>query len=1410
MTDAARVSRSPDPVRVVGRYRLDAQIGQGGMAQVYRVFDESTGEAIAFKRLERQEPNIAALFEREYHCLASIRHPRIIEVFDFGVDEQGRRFYTMELLAGESLKNLAPLVWASACGHLRDVATSLALLHAQRLLHRDVTPLNIRLDQRGRAKLLDFGALATFGVSAEVVGTPAFMAPEIARGLSADQRVDLFSLGATAYFLLTGKPPYSARSIANLEIAWRSPPPRLSSIVPGIPAALDELVHSMVSVDPLERPASAAEVIDRLGAVAKLDDEPLAAAAIAQLGSSTMVGRDREKELIVRRLEDAEQGLGGAVAIEGDAGLGRSRLGQEAILDARLRGFTSLRVEAVAHTRPLGVVRALIRQLVEALPIESNRALGSHRALLAETFEELREKGARSTVGHAVNQEGAERRARVQGALVEWFVALSNEKPLVVVVDDVHAADMASAGFLLELSHEARKSRLVVIVTLVSDANLPVAVQSLHRVAGQVRLRELDASELERLVESIFGPVPHRARLVEWLARTSRGNPGHSRALLQHLVSKQVIRYAQGGWVLPPELHDEDLPPDLEHALRTRLDALPSDARRLAEVLALYRGTVSLALCERLAAGLDHGSVFSMIDKLIAGDVLVSSGDGYRFGQEVLRAMILASLTDARRAPLHLAIGEALVSLHSDLLRDVSAIKLQKEPVDTLQLVFEAGWHLLRGGQDTRGASFVKHAAIELTVRGEGIGPAIPALEAALQVYRAGGRSKYEQMNILIVLAMGALWVDWRLAYRYGDEALEIGVEALGIARARRWGRWVGATIALWASLAVAAILYRFTERRHIGRDFKEAFAGVLGVGSMLAAVYVILLDVERAEKVWDTLGPLSSFPKRHPGSLVHAYQRFIIDAFTAKFGKARKAGDSLVELLATSMKGMPEGGRFQLLAGLHATLGGINSLRFDGSMFGNIEALEKIQLAGFRHNPSSLMARYHLTRGETALYEQQSERMDVYASMGDSTWREDLILARRLLGMHSFTGDVVWLKRVLERLEVQTYECPSLYCLRDAARASYLVSRGELDVALPIFEELHRTIDEKWGVIYSDNAAAYPDALNRAGRHGRAKEVIREIRANIALEDLEYRFKSFDLDLQDAIADAHLGDLVAANAQIEAALREHAEHSNPLVRGRCHQAAARVALVAGDHRAFDEHLRAMDEWFRRTDYPALVAQHARLSSLGERADQAMPAAKEVAETETDRDQDWGEVHAALAPCRGPAERAQAALDLLIGKAGAFRGYLYLRSPHGLRYVAPLAGPEPSIALRSALSSYVAAIDDELNTAGTTDDLGGDDGALPSANTPGGSMSSVAPDGGERTFCEPLSRVHAQKRAQPVALAFDDGGDRIIVGAVGLIDGGEPLRALSGHFLASVARALHSDPGIQAAYLRRAPSMPPT
>src|SRR5262245_32368590 len=269
-------NREALPTNIGERYRVEQLLGTGGMASVYQVHDLASGRRLALKRLNTRQStpiprapvvlsdaqitqaaplgaaaaaHAGQLFEREFDMLSQLVHPHIIEVYDYHRDALGP-YYTMELLDGGDLRELSPMPWREACKLLCDVCSAISLLHSRRLVHRDLTPLNIRCTRAGSAKLFDFGSMTPFGRSRHVVGTQPFVEPEALHGEVVAAQTDLFALGATAYYALTGRHAYPARQLLALPDAWRRAPDPPSVHAPEIPRALDELVLWLLQLAP--------------------------------------------------------------------------------------------------------------------------------------------------------------------------------------------------------------------------------------------------------------------------------------------------------------------------------------------------------------------------------------------------------------------------------------------------------------------------------------------------------------------------------------------------------------------------------------------------------------------------------------------------------------------------------------------------------------------------------------------------------------------------------------------------------------------------------------------------------------------------------------------------------------------------------------------------------------------------------------------------------------------------------------------------------------------------------------------------------------------------------------------------------------------------------------------------------
>jgi len=270
-----------DELGRLGEYRVLQLVGQGGMGIVFRAEDTRLGRLVALKVLQTrfiQDTTMRQRFLREARAMAAVRSDHVVMVYEVGVLAEPP-FLAMEYLEGESLDacrkriHLLPLPEVARIG--REIALGLAAAHDRGLIHRDIKPANLWLEARtGRVKILDFG-LARVNADASqlsqtglVVGTPAFMAPEQARGEPVDHRADLFSLGCVLYLMCTDEFPFKGADVLSTLAALATHDPQSPrTVVAAVPPSFSDLIMHLLRKDPAQRPADARIVADMLQAV---------------------------------------------------------------------------------------------------------------------------------------------------------------------------------------------------------------------------------------------------------------------------------------------------------------------------------------------------------------------------------------------------------------------------------------------------------------------------------------------------------------------------------------------------------------------------------------------------------------------------------------------------------------------------------------------------------------------------------------------------------------------------------------------------------------------------------------------------------------------------------------------------------------------------------------------------------------------------------------------------------------------------------------------------------------------------------------------------------------------------------------------------------------------------------------
>lgn len=265
-----------------GRYRLQRKVAAGGMGAVYEA-EESGGRTVALKVLYPEyatDDEIRRRFRRESSILAALDHPSIVRIFDFGTDEKGRSYTVMELLRGETLRQrmdrdgrLAPDALVPV---VEGLCSGLSAVHAHGVVHGDLKPANVFLLADGSVKLVDFGLSKVHGLdrltrTGEVIGTPAYMPPELLTGEGVpDGRVDTYALGVVLYEALAGRQPFTQRNPGKLmfDIVMGKATP-LEDAAPGISPELVAVVTRAMAAKRDDRFGSPDELAEAFGRAAR-------------------------------------------------------------------------------------------------------------------------------------------------------------------------------------------------------------------------------------------------------------------------------------------------------------------------------------------------------------------------------------------------------------------------------------------------------------------------------------------------------------------------------------------------------------------------------------------------------------------------------------------------------------------------------------------------------------------------------------------------------------------------------------------------------------------------------------------------------------------------------------------------------------------------------------------------------------------------------------------------------------------------------------------------------------------------------------------------------------------------------------------------------------------------------------
>ncbi len=642
--------------RFGSRYDLMSEVGHGSFGVVHRAFDRLQGREVALKVLRPEyverplgsNDTVSIGGQRrqmveEFRLHAGLRHPNIVRVQDFGFE--GRTpYFTMELLEGAVpfLAGTDTLDLAGRLGRFVQLLRGLRYTHRQAMLHRDLKPENVLVTPEGEVKVLDFGLALPWepgrAPRQEIVGTWAWMAPEVLMGRPLGWPTDLYAAGLLGFELVTGEQPIPEardrlRPVDAYEAVTRG---IVADRLDRLPEALRPVFERLLKVDPSERYASAGEVLHDLSeAYPEVVAVEGSASEEALITHARLVGRSTEMSTLTGRLGTMLAGQGGVQLVGGESGVGKSRLVDQLVVEALVLGCEVVRGDAVdGGGSPYEIWREAARWL--ALRLEPDAPARDQLGAMDPTL-------GRGSVAAWTSED-----------LATAFLGLlrQRERPLVVVAEDLHWASPASRELLRFLANDLRNESVLVVGTF-RDDEAPDLPEVLAK-PPTLHLPTLGPREVRELVRSIMGDVDDFDEIAKFVVEETQGLP---------LFVVEVVRelaLLSGGLdeVRESRLGGFSLTDGMRTALLRKVVRLSEADRELLETAAVMGRRLEADLLEALHP---DAQLASCLERATDASILRVQDETWTFHHDKMReAMVgqLRSQTSDRLRALHARIAE--------------------------------------------------------------------------------------------------------------------------------------------------------------------------------------------------------------------------------------------------------------------------------------------------------------------------------------------------------------------------------------------------------------------------------------------------------------------------------------------------------------------------------------------------------------------------------------------------------------------------------------------------------------------------------------------------------------------------------------------------------------------------------
>jgi len=777
-----------------GRYAILKKLGEGGKGIVYKARDTALNRVVAIKMLKSAVSGEEAYsrFMLEAQAVAKLNHPNIVSIYDIGKEDE-KQFFVLEFVDGVSLRELMGTYPEGKCDIqtiLRtgiDVCNALQYAHSQGVMHRDIKLENILITEEGTAKLMDFGLAKMLGqpsITQEgiIVGTAAYVAPEIALGKGADARSDLYSFGAVLYEAVTGRPPFTGEdSIKIIFSHIHDYPVSASRLNPKVPQALDECIMKLLEKEPGKRYQTAADLLKVLRDVAEgflrevlvPSHKPsvvVPSSRPSAVKEVQLIDRVEEMALLREGVDKAVRGQGGVVFLHGEAGIGKTRLTKELGAYARLRGMQVLYGRCPALFRMDGVPpyilwnEAIKDYLQVCTPEQLYRVIGFYPGELSKLVPELKQKLGAIPQSLPINPEHG--RDRLFEAVSQFMTNISKEAPLLVVLDDLQWTDQSSLLLLHYLARGVYRESLLLLgayrETDIDERHpLPPVLTELNRerLLQSVPLKRLSFDEVSEMIKRMLEQDDVPEEFCKLVYEKTRGNPFFVEEVIKSLREEGVIYREENKWKIK-EVSKIEFPETVKGVIKNRISRLDDECQNVL-TLASFVGNDFAFEALLGVTGVEEDKLLELMERMLKTGLVkektIRGEDVYSFADIIVRDVVHEEVSRLRHKKLHGVVGCALEKVYT-------------KKID--EHLGELAYHFLEGGDKDKALDYFMKAG-EKAAKVFANGEAASYFQSALRLLEEKEGEPRERGRVLEMLGdIKRLVGEYDASIKYWNDAL--------------------------------------------------------------------------------------------------------------------------------------------------------------------------------------------------------------------------------------------------------------------------------------------------------------------------------------------------------------------------------------------------------------------------------------------------------------------------------------------------------------------------------------------------------------------------------------------------------------------------------------------------------------